>query len=533
MRVSGLPSDPLGSLSNVPAFFTTEACGVNVSFLMLLQRIQGATTVASVHFPVEDLYSDVLDQVIHMYGEGSFGEDGLGLVKYLESTDIVGFSEDLSRTVKSDYFNYCVDINDRYQPRISINMKEQLNSFFSSVHLINDLHSNGHFYSVVLLEALREHSLESESDLSAQLRSDLVNAAQERYFRVLSGFNKSLCIYLILWIRAYRLSQARKSCLQQEGTVAFSHRFYGWSQPEYALSDDFKLEFKTNFGFGNASYFFFIMYYKNIQVFNFMDWVNYDIVEVSELHRYSIKYINKHRDEEQEEEQENGRITNSLWIEAISDAEEVCNLYINNEDGFVKKHIIENLENMISRLEEVIDADNHTVNRNYRRYNYEFSGYCFNKEEVIRIEAMNAKGYMISGVLSFIGQIVKLENIISVDSFLERINIVNKRLQPILIKELRESEDMKIKINNKIESNKNIMIDIWTKGDGSNSLNELSNLEKKGGLSAGMQSLFNKLQDEHKTLSKINKALNQDRLNLNNLIKNIERYHLNIENHFS
>ena len=208
-------------------------------------------------------------------------------------------------------------------------------------------------------------------------------------------------------------------------------------------------------------------------------------------------------------------------------------MYINNEDGFVKKHIIENLENMISRLEEVIDADNHTVNRNYRRYNYEFSGYCFNKEEVIRIEAMNAKGYMISGVLSFIGQIVKLENIISVDSFLERINIVNKRLQPILIKELRESEDMKIKINNKIESNKNIMIDIWTKGDGSNSLNELSNLEKKGGLSAGMQSLFNKLQDEHKTLSKINKALNQDRLNLNNLIKNIERYHLNIENHFS
>jgi|GEM_PF-6775305 len=533
MRVTGLPSDPLGSLSNVSAFFTIEASGVNVSFLMLLQRIQGAATVASVRFPVEDLYSDILDQVIHMYGEGSFGEDGLGLVRYLESTDIVGFSEDLSRTVKSDYFNYCVDINDRYQPRISINIKEQLNIFFSSVHLINDLHSNRHFYSVVLLEALREHSLESESDLSVELRSDLINVAQERYLSVLNNFNKSLCVYLILWIRAYRLSQARESCLQQEGTVAFSHRFYGWSQPKYALSDDFKLEFKTNFGFGNASYFFFIMYYKDIQVFNFMDWVNYNIVEVSEIHRYSIKYINKHQDEEQEEDQENGRITNSLWIQAISDAEEICNLYINDEDSFVKKYIIENLENMISRLEEVIDTDNSTVNEKYRRYNYEFSSYCFDKEEIIRIKAMNARGYMISGVLGFIGHIVKLKNITSVDSYLERIDIVNRRLQPILIKELNESEDMKIKINNEIESNKNIMINIWAKGDGSNSLNELSNLKKKGNLSVSMQSLFNKLQDKHERLSEINKALNQDRLNLNNLIKNIERYHSNIENHFS
>lgn len=533
MYIAGLPSDPLRSFSNVPVFFTAEASGVNVSFLTLLQRAPGTGTVTSAHFPVEELYSDVLGHVISMYEDSSFGEDGLGLVRYLESADIIGFSEALSRTVDSAYFNYCVDINDRYQPQLSINMKEQLSSSFSSINTVNTLHTNDHFYSVLLLETLRQHSLESESELSTGLRTDLMNAAQEKYFSILTEFNKSICIYLILWIRAYRLSQARESCLQQEATVAFSHRFYGWSQPIYTLSDDFKLEFKTNFGFGNASYFFFIMYYKNIQVFNFMDWVNYDKVEISELQRYSIKYINNHQDEEQEEEQENGRITNRLWIDAISDAEEICNLYINDEDGFVKKHIIENLESMISRLEEVIDEDNHTVNRTYRRYDYEFSSYCFNNEEVIRIKAMNAKGYMISGVLGFIGQIVKLENITSVDNYLKRINIVNKKLQPILIKEIRESEDMKVKINNKIESNKNTMIDIWTKGDGSHSLNELSNLKKKGSLSTGMQSLFNKLQDEHEKFSKINKMLDQDRLNLNNLIKNIERYYSNIEKHFS
>ena len=533
MPVFGLPSDPLRSLSNVPVFFTTDACGVNVSFLTLLQRVPGARTATSAHFPVEELYSDVLDQVISMYQGDSFGEDGLGLVRYLESSDIVGFSESLSRTVDTDYFNYCVDITDRYQPQISINMKEQLSSSFSSIHIVNTLHTNDHFYSALLPDTLRRHSLESESDLSVQLRTDLTNAAQDSYFSTLTELNKSICIYLILWIRAYRLSQARESCLQQEDTVAFSHRFYGWSQPIYSLSDDFKLEFKTNFGFGNASYFFFIMYYKNIQVFNFMDWVNYDKVEISELHRYSIKYINKHQNDEQNEEQENGRLTNRLWIDAISDAEEICNLYMNDEDGFVKKHIIENLEGMISRLEDVIDADNDTVNRAYRRYDYEFGSDCFNNEEIIRIKAMNVKGYMISGVLGFIGQIVKLKNITSVDNYLERINIVNKKLQPILIKEIHESEDMKIKINNKIESNKNAMIDIWTKGDGSNSLNELSNLKKKGDLSTSMEPLFNKLQDEHEKLSKTNKVLNQDRLNLNNLIKNIERYYSNIEKHFS
>ena len=532
-HLPGWPSEDFYSFSNLPDYYTFEADGVNVAYLVLLQRSVATGSLYSSNFSVSSSYEEILSYISSIYRDSNFGADGLDIIRYLDSTDIVSFSEELSKSTRSESFNYCINLSDRYQPKILINMKEQLNIFMRKVDFINDLHTDRFFHK--LAEKARDKP--DSYDVSSNAYDNVDDQAEASYLNSIASYNQDICIYIILWIRAYRLWDARNRCLENRDHVAFSHRFYGWSQPSYPLDDKFKLEFKTNFGYGQASYFYFVMFYKDIQVFNFMEWVNYDIVEVSEMQRYYKKYSNSKSDidiniKKPDKPEEQGAITNKLWLKAMADAEEICNLYVRDENKFVEKHIINNLSDMISELEEIISEDNSTVNKEYRRYNYEFSNHCFSKNETEKILAMNVKGYMISGVIEFIDNIIKLDSIISVESYLTRIQEVNRKLLPMLIKELVESHEMKNKLEKSIESNREEMINIWTNGDGSHSLKSLVDLKRKGSLSSDMLELTTKLQERHNKLSDISNKLSNDRNNLKNLIRNIDRYNLNIEKKF-
>lgn len=524
----GWPSEDFYSFSALPEYYTLEAAGVNVAYLVLLQRSVTTGSLYSSNFSVSSSYEEVLSYISSIYSDSSFGADGLDVIRYLDSTDIVGFSEELSKFTRSESFNYCINLSDRYQPKILINMKEQLNIFLRKVGFINDLHTNRFFHK--LAEEVRDRP--ASYDVSSNTYDNVADQAEASYLNSIVSYNQDICIYIILWIRAYRLLDARNRCLENKDYVAFSHRFYGWSQPSYSLNNEFKLEFKTNFGYGQASYFYFVMFYKDIQVFNFMEWVNYSIVEVSEMQKYYRKYSNGNTASDIKKSKEQGAITNDLWLKAMADAEEICNLYVRDENKFVEKHIINNLSNMISELEEIIFKDNSTVNKEYRRYNHEFSNHCFSKNETEKILAMNVKGYMISGVIDFIDNIIKLDSIISVEPYLIRIQEVNRKLLPMLIKELVENHEMKNKLEKSIESNREEMINIWTNGDGNHSLKSLVDLKRKGSLSSDMLELTTKLQEKHNKLSDIGNKLSNDRNNLKNLIRNIDRYNLNIEKKF-
>lgn len=278
------------------------------------------------------------------------------------------------------------------------------------------------------------------------------------------------------------------------------------------------------------------MYYKGIQIFNFLDWVDYGIADLSQMHKYSIKYTDQPLDDEKELGQTNKRnesISNELWVQAIEDAKEACNLYLGREDAFIRKHIIDNLDGMVSRLEKIIDTNDIEINKKYRSSEYKFSSYCFSKEEVSKVKSMNVKGYMISGVLGFIDQVLNLEEVISVQSYLERILSLNKRLKPMLESEILRNEEMKRKIESEVKKTKDAMIAIWTVGDGSSSLKDLTSMEKRGGLSPDVEPVFKRLKGEHERLSLKNSHVMQDYDNINKLLKNIARYTFNIEQYFS
>lgn len=539
MRLDRFPNAPLDqiySFSTLPFDHTFNAAGVNVDYLLLLKFKSATNSVASAKFVIADLYDDVFKNVSYIHTVGEFGDDGLDVVRYLDTVDLVQFSEELSNSVKDEYFNYCVDVSDRYQPKIFINMKEQLNIFLKTISFLHQLRSSSYFYNASKKKVLDRSSIKDDVELSDELEAEIELSAHESYIAALKVINEDVCAYIILWLHAYRFSQSRIECSKNKENIVFSHRYYGWSQPLYSLNKDFQIEFKTNFGYGYSSYFYLVMYYKGIQIFNFLDWVDYGIADLSQMHKYSIKYTDQPLDDEKELGQTNKRnesISNELWVQAIEDAKEACNLYLGREDAFIRKHIIDNLDGMVSRLEKIIDTNDIEINKKYRSSEYKFSSYCFSKEEVSKVKSMNVKGYMISGVLGFIDQVLNLEEVISVQSYLERILSLNKRLKPMLESEILRNEEMKRKIESEVKKTKDAMIAIWTVGDGSSSLKDLTSMEKRGGLSPDVEPVFKRLKGEHERLSLKNSHVMQDYDNINKLLKNIARYTFNIEQYFS
>jgi len=55
---------------------------------------------------------------------------------------------------------------------------------------------------------------------------------------------------------ANSLEKAYKKCDRDDTILAFSHRRVGWSEKPYQIDENFSIEFKTNFGYGNSSYFY-------------------------------------------------------------------------------------------------------------------------------------------------------------------------------------------------------------------------------------------------------------------------------------
>lgn len=89
---------------------------------------------------------------------------------------------------------------------------------------------------------------------------------------------------------AMRLEKSYKKCQKEETIIAFSHRKVGWSTPKYALDDNFSVEIKTNFGYGNSSYFYSKLRYKELDIIPFTDWVSYRFANIFEIIQYSKKH---------------------------------------------------------------------------------------------------------------------------------------------------------------------------------------------------------------------------------------------------
>ena len=232
-----------------------------------------------------------------------------------------------------------------------------------------------------------------------------------------------------LWVRAYNIEKTYRKCFDDKQILTFSHRINGWSNPEYKLSENFTVELKTNFGYGSASYFYIKLKYKNIEITPFSEWIDYEIAKFSEIIRYTKSFAyrilrgiyNGKRVYQQ-------KMENSNWQDAIDYTKTACNVSLKDEVDFVRKYIIDECERMVAGLENIYSVSEFTFKGEHETdYKIDKAGH----------QLMEFRGEKISGALDFISKILEFDKIAEIKSFITRIENVNRKIQPLLVVELK------------------------------------------------------------------------------------------------
>jgi hypothetical protein len=347
----------------------------------------------------------------------------------------------------------------------------------------------------------------------------------ERYNSVekIEEFKQELCKRYHLWGKAFAINKTYRLCYEDKSILTFSHRIDGWSNPVYQLTPNFSVEIKTNFGYGRASYFYTKLKYKNIEITPFSEWTEYEFAKFSEIVRYTRSHI----------------LRNDYWLEAMEFSKDACNLSKTNETKFVEKYIIEECDKMASGLETIFNTEHFSFKNQDRKH------YSVDKKGHVLVEF---RGEKISGGLDFISKILEFEKIISIKSFIERIEACNKKIQPILISEskviqvkLKELDSelliLKPKYLKVIEENKlysKILIELQ------NQMKLSVQLDSKENNSVKLVEEFNikypeykEFTEEYKAITESHRLLTEKIRNFTNVYNNIISYNEKITTYFN
>ena len=216
------------------------------------------------------------------------------------------------------------------------------------------------------------------------------------------------------WSHAYSLKRAYETCRLDKDILIFSHRMMGWSNPVFNITKNLSVEIKTNFGFGRSSYFISVVKFKNFKITPFSHWVLYRYAQFYEIIQYSSLH----------------KVQNESWHEAIEFVKDASNLSMKNENMFIEKYIIDELDKMLDGLNEIMNYKNFYLynERNIRNW-FRLSGH----------DLVNFRAEKISGSLDFIESILNFNEITATKTFADRIERINKETQPMLTFELKKT----------------------------------------------------------------------------------------------
>jgi hypothetical protein len=221
---------------------------------------------------------------------------------------------------------------------------------------------------------------------------------------------------------AYAIELAYENAENDSSIVAISHRKHGWAYPSFNLTKNLGVQFLTNFGYGNSSYFCIKLRFKNIDIVPFSEWVRYSDSRYDELLSYSQDY----------------HVKNSSWKGAMKYTQSAVNLCVEDESKFIEKYITSECEWLVNGLKDIV-AERRAMND-------------FDE----KIDRMAYKGRKVSGALNFIKSISEFDSLISVKNFINDIEKLNKDLLPVLLQELGQvNYDLHL-VENKLTKHKPI-----------------------------------------------------------------------------
>ena len=194
---------------------------------------------------------------------------------------------------------------------------------------------------------------------------------------------------------AYILEQAHWDIQKEKEIIVYSHRMLGRENPPYTLTENIKVQIKTNFWYGSKSYFRTLLTYKDIDIILYSDRINYYDWEFSQLLEGTFSYES----------------FNQNWDQAITDMINFSNYALEyGEDQFIEHYIIGQINWFITWLYRILNTDVKTTDKNQL---FEVNQY--------RQLIMEHKFFKIVNALDAIGKISKLPEIIQKKVNVDRI----------------------------------------------------------------------------------------------------------------
>ena len=313
----------------------------------------------------------------------------------------------------------------------------------------NSAYVNGAGYPKLLTydeykEALRirERDLRYDYILSVGAQNSLKlirNKSESDYQKTIAEYEKKIAeevmeyrnkmrkaFYYKPFIFAHNYKIKLREILQQDDVRMYSTDQIGWKEFEYKVNEDINIYMKTNFGYGSASYFFCNLKYKGINILPYTAPIEYYYVQWTDLIRFTRQY-----DEERES-----------WLQVFDFVVETANLAKIAPEQFVKKWILNELDEMIKGLIKIVTSPKNMIKKYLREENKSIrNGYrmvrnCSTRDiqeyEILPNEkTMAVKAEKITGSLLLLENLRKLVVISSVvNEYISIIEELNRYIKP-------------------------------------------------------------------------------------------------------
>lgn len=304
--------------------------------------------------------------------------------------------------------------------RIYLSQWKELKTLYREHKYCVNLDSEYEGFKVDIQKTIREID-----DKGIELSDKRIEYRCFNYNVSLMAYKKQLKKDILLWFKSEAIMKTYSKLNKDELKIFYSHRMPGWShkiigwfEKPYKINPDFSFHIKTNFGFGNSSYFYTKINFKGLDICPFTNWITYNDADLYEIINYSSIHYPK----------------NESWSDAVEYILKAYNVSLRDETEFINNYFIDECDKFIVGLERIFNITPENID-NYRFLNLE-KGYIDFK--IGGHNLIEFKGKKLSGSLELIPSMNKHQNNYKVKGVIFQIEKLNLDILPVLGKEVLE-----------------------------------------------------------------------------------------------
>ena len=235
--------------------------------------------------------------------------------------------------------------------------------------------------------------------------------------------------FLSLKKEAITFNKSLEQVIKDSKNLMYSHRKIGWNLETYKINSKFNVKVNSNFGYGPVSYFYTLLNFDGINILPYSDFIEYRYSGLSEIINYSKKHL----------------LTDESWLESFNYIIEATTIYNQSEKKFIEKYVLRECEKLVEGLEYFYSNCEFTfINKRLEKKRGKQSIKKVKIKEVYEERKLILfRSEKITGALKFINSINNYNIFFKVNSFINRIELLNKKVHPIMINEIK---DIKLEI---------------------------------------------------------------------------------------